>query len=386
MDYNKVEDISQFLNDKRKLSQSEIDEIFNNDEELVSDIIAYREVLMRDKHEITYDIKEEYSRLHSRIARQKRFRILKQLSVAASILLVFASSFLVWNMNKKQEKPVISKVEAKKTVESKSKATLTLADGRKVQLVDNKVQISDKNVKGIVNDSIKGLQYDKSIKVDIKSDQLIYNTLKVPVGGEYSLTLADGTRVILNSDSEIKYPIAFGKKNRKVFLKGEAYFAVTHNKKKPFIVDVNEAEIEVLGTEFNISAYEDEKEMYTTLVNGSVRFTTTESNESQILTPNHQIEYNKETKTSTMKEVDVYEFIAWKDGSFVFKSLKLEKILRQLRRWYDFKVVYHDEELKDYRFRGVISRDMNLTEVMKMIEESAGVKIVVKEKEVSIYK
>ena len=386
MDYNKVEDISQFLNDKRKLSQSEIDEIFNNDEELVSDIIAYREVLMRDKHEITYDIKEEYSRLHSRIARQKRFRILKQLSVAASILLVFASSFLVWNMNKKQEKPVISKVEAKKTVESKSKATLTLADGRKVQLVDNKVQISDKNVKGIVNDSIKGLQYDKSIKVDIKSDQLIYNTLKVPVGGEYSLTLADGTRVILNSDSEIKYPIAFGKKNRKVFLKGEAYFAVTHNKKKPFIVDVAEAEIEVLGTEFNISAYEDEKEMYTTLVNGSVRFTTTESNESQILTPNHQIEYNKETKTSTMKEVDVYEFIAWKDGSFVFKSLKLEKILRQLRRWYDFKVVYHDEELKDYRFRGVISRDMNLTEVMKMIEESAGVKIVVKEKEVSIYK
>jgi len=386
MDYNKVEDISQFLNDKRKLSQSEIDEIFNNDEELVSDIIAYREVLMRDKHEITYDIKEEYSRLHSRIARQKRFRILKQLSVAASILLVFASSFLVWNMNKKQEKPVISKVEAKKTVESKSKATLTLADGRKVQLVDNKVQISDKNVKGIVNDSIKGLQYDKSIKVDIKSDQLIYNTLKVPVGGEYSLTLADGTRVILNSDSEIKYPIAFGKKNRKVFLKGEAYFAVTHNKKKPFIVDVAEAEIEVLGTEFNINAYEDEKEMYTTLVNGSVRFTTTESNESQILTPNHQIEYNKETKTSTMKEVDVYEFIAWKDGSFVFKSLKLEKILRQLRRWYDFKVVYHDEELKDYRFRGVISRDMNLTEVMKMIEESAGVKIVVKEKEVSIYK
>jgi len=386
MDYNKVEDISQFLNGKRKLIQSEIDEIFNNDEELVSDIIAYREVLMRDKHENTYDIKEEYSRLHSRIARQKRFRILKQLSVAASILLVFASSFFVWNMSKKQEKPVITKVEAKKTVESKSKATLTLADGRKVQLVDNKVQISDKNVKGIVNDSIKGLQYDKSIKVDIKSDQLIYNTLRVPVGGEYSLTLADGTRVILNSDSEIKYPIAFGKKNRKVFLKGEAYFAVAHNKKKPFIVDVNEAEIEVLGTEFNISAYEDEKEMYTTLVNGSVRFTSTESNESQILTPNHQIEYNKETKTSTMKEVDVYEFIAWKDGSFVFKSLRLEKILRQLRRWYDFKVVYHDEELKDYRFRGVISRDMNLTEVMKMIEESAGVKIIVKEKEVTIYK
>lgn len=385
MHNKKIEDITQLLCKKQNFSPSEIEDLINTEDNLFFDLVAYREVLMRNKKIHSFNKFEEYTRLHKMIHTDTRSIIYRSLSIAASIIFLLISSFYIFNYKEEVKEPLIVKVENQEKVfrQINSKAVLTLGDGTVVKIENSKQDISDKNVQGIINDTINGLQYNKT---KVKVNQTVFNTLKVPKGGEYALTLADGTRVFLNSNSELRFPIAFNDNERRVFLKGEAYFDVSHNKSKPFIVSVNKAEIEVLGTEFNINAYDDEDEMYTTLVKGSVKFTSSGSKNSNILKPNQQIEFNRETKQSVLKEVDVREFTSWVDGEFYFKSLSLDKLFKQLNRWYDVDVEFVDEEMKYYKFRGVIKRDMDLDQVLKMIKETSKVKIETKKGKVLISK
>ena len=182
------------------------------------------------------------------------------------------------------------------------------------------------------------------------------------------------------------YPVEFLNGKRVVDLKGEAYFDVRKDSLHPFIVRVNGAEVQVLGTSFNINAYGDDGRMYTTLVDGSIRFSSEKSGQEEVLTPGMQSVMSLETGKFMLYEVDVEPYIAWRKGRFVFQSMTLDLLMRQLQRWYDFEVFYQNQDLKDYVFRGVINRDMELDRVLSVIAATTDVDFKVQGKVITIIK
>lgn len=379
--HNNIEYISQLLNRKIRAKNSDLDNILTEkeDEKLFNEICNTREALLKDKKVIKVDIDKEYKHFSNSISGNSRTIFLSTVSIAASLMLLIGSYFL-FIQEKEPEK--LSVVESIKP--GTSRAVLYLGDGRKIDLGKKNIQINDGDISGISNDSLQGLQYNKVIAK--QTEQIVYNTVKIPKGGEYQMTLADGTKVWLNSESEMRFPVHFTKDKREIFINGEAYFKVAHNKKKPFIARLDKGSIEVLGTEFNINAYNDEEDMVTTLIKGSVKFISSNKKHNQILKPNQQIVYNSSQNDFSLRNVDIRPFIAWKEGKFYFKSMELEKIMRQLERWYNFNVFYSNEELKTYKFRGVILKDMTLNNALKIIEETTDIRFKVKGETVTIYK
>ncbi len=381
MDQDKIEYIIQLLN--QKTGEKDLNKWLSDKEnrKLFDEVCETREVLMRDKKALKVDIDKELGSLKGAIKQSSSYRINWRVSVAASLLLIASSYFFFINEKiNKSDSNIISQV----IEPGQSKAQLLLDDGRVIDLEKENMRITDGQVSGITNDSLHGLQYKQ---LELSGDEeTIFNTVRVPVGGEYKMTLSDGTQVWLNSETEIRFPVYFSADKREVFLKGEAYFKVAHNAKKPFIANLDRGSIEVLGTEFNVCAYDDEQDMVTTLVNGSVKFTVGSDKKGQVLKPNQQVTYNKNTNESILKDVDTYPFIAWKEGKFYFKSMELDKILRQLERWYNFELFYKNEDLKHYKFRGVILKELSFNEALKIIEETTDIKFRIKGKTVTVYK
>jgi transmembrane sensor len=267
-----------------------------------------------------------------------------------------------------------------------NKAILTLKDGSILEL-DNAKTGNLVNESGftIVKLNDGQLQYKRAVENTNPGnpvhEDLPYNTLTTPRGGQYKLVLGDGTKVWLNAASSISYPIAFNAKERKVTITGEVYFEVepqfsnTTNKKVPFIVKVMNSsgkevsEIEVLGTHFNVNGYEDESAVRTTLLEGSVQVQSTGSGRSVIIQPGQQAIVMPDNKLQTANDINADEIMAWKNGQFMFKSVDIETIMRQAARWYDLKVVYDEEKPKD-KFTGKISRNVNLSQLLKILEYS----------------
>ncbi len=252
------------------------------------------------------------------------------------------------------------------------KALLIFNNGEKINLGN----VSTKKVFAIkssrITDTSNTLIYQSEPNVEIENnDEEEYNTLQTPIGGEYNLVLADGTKIWLNAASELKYPVLFDRKNRKVFLKGEAYFEVAENKNKPFVVNINEMKITVLGTKFNIMAYHNEKNIKTTLVSGSVRIETiskNKNNEEVYLQPGYQAVLDKESQQLKVNEVDTKIYTAWINGKFVFNNETLDEIMRKLERWYDFKTYFYDKKTMNYHFSGTLKRYENISNILEMIE------------------
>ncbi|MDR6782654.1 FecR family protein [Pedobacter africanus] len=273
-----------------------------------------------------------------------------------------------------------------------NKATLTLADGKVINLNDAKT--------GIKMDT--DLRYnDNTPVISNEERKLVENTdknemkLSTPRGGTYQITLSDGTKVWLNAASSLTYTKALNKGGqRRVKLTGEAYFEVAkvfspqRGGRAPFIVESKGQEVEVLGTHFNINSYADEEYVKTTLLEGSVkvshRWPVKEGQTEVVLKPNQQAVLADNSKIQVNK-VDAEASIAWKNGYFLFKGEHIEPIMRRLAYWYDIEVVYVGQKPKG-QFRGVISRNNNLSEVLKMMEltgavhfEIEGRKVYVKE-------
>lgn len=194
-------------------------------------------------------------------------------SVAASVVFcIVLSSLYLWNdsyLAIEQKVPQQVNIGERKA----SKVELILADGKRVSLDGSGRQIQDHGVSGIKDDSLQGLTYVQAKMLDENVTEVLYNTLKIPTGGFYQLELSDGTRVWLNAESELRFPVQFGSGEREVFLKGEAYFDVQKDISRRFVVHLKESNVTVLGTSFNIKAYGDEDYIYTTLVEGKVCFT-----------------------------------------------------------------------------------------------------------------
>jgi len=269
-----------------------------------------------------------------------------------------------------------------------TKAQLFLSDGRIVDLEktqNEKIQETDGS---IIEKDLDGLSYLSSLQAD-KLELMVENVVVTPIGGEYQLTLSDGTKVWMNSKSEIRYPVRFSGNTRKVKISGEVYFEVTKDAERPFLVDVNDIEIKVLGTQFNIMAYPEERNIQTTLVEGAVRIMAhglSGKIRSADLSPGSQAEYDRFSKSVEIKEVDIERFIAWKNGKFVFEKESLNDIMRKLERWYNIKVFFQSNDLKNKRFSARIDRYGNINDILNKIEQTTNICFEIKNNVVQIKK
>ncbi|WP_321308874.1 FecR family protein [Marinifilum fragile] len=254
-----------------------------------------------------------------------------------------------------------------------SKAVLQLHNGRTIQLENVKSDCILEKDGTIISNQKGKLAYASG---QANHEGMLYNQVKVPVGGEYQLTLADGTRVWLNSDSEIKYPVQFSEVQRKVWIAGEVYFDVAHNKQKPFIVDVKDIEIEVLGTEFNVEAYHDQNTITTSLIEGSVKLR--KNNESVIIAPDQQAIISKDENHFFVRDVDASMYALWKDGVFYFKEASLGTIMEKLERWYNVKVFFMNQSVINKRFSVEVKRYEDINEILDIISKTGKVNFEIK--------
>jgi len=203
------------------------------------------------------------------------------------------------------------------------------------------------------------------------TNEVLYNTLTTPRGRQYRLTLADGTRVWLNAASSLRYPTAFSGSQRRVEVTGEAYFEVARDSKHPFVIGTGRsAEVQVLGTHFNINAYPDEDEWRTTLLEGSVRVTLAGTDEKALeLAPGQQGVLQGERDIILIQHADVDAAVAWKNNRFIFDGNDIQEVMRQLARWYDVEVVYRGQPTGE-QFIGTIGRFENISSILRMLERT----------------
>ncbi len=321
-------------------------------------------------------IEAGWSKVYSDIKKRSRTIILRTISRIAAILILplFIGGVAYFYFDSQIAKNKINQQQYAQIKPGSSKATLTLCDGRNVFL-DSINMLSLTEIDGTEIEKIQGeISYRKSEELSIKKP--VYNIINVPVGGEYRLTLSDGTKVYLNSMTSLKYPVQFGPGKREVELVGEAYFEVVKNAAKPFVVNTNEMKVEVLGTSFNVNAYEDSKNTVTTLVEGRVKLShSLNLAEEQILNPNEQGVMDNLSGKIVLSNVDVSNYISWKDGQLVFYDMPLEEIMTQLTRWYSAKVFYMNPEVKDLRFSGSLDKYDEIEKFIDIIKATNQVNV-----------
>ncbi len=246
-----------------------------------------------------------------------------------------------------------------------NKAVLTLADGSFIVL-DSAANGTLSNQGKIKIQKLDNglLAYTMNGRQVTEHDEAFFNTISTPRGGQYQVTLSDGTKVWLNAASSIRFPVVFTGTERIVEITGEAYFEVTKNKHRPFIVKANSSEIEVLGTHFNVNAYNEETSTKTTLLEGSVKVK--RNNYTAILLPGQQARMNKQGELKVFNDADLEEAVAWKDGLFVMKKADIGTVMRQIARWYDVEIVY-EGTVPPGRITGDMSRNMNLSKMLEVM-------------------
>ncbi|GGA88152.1 iron dicitrate transporter FecR [Flavobacterium palustre] len=324
---------------------------------------------------IEYNMKEfdSYgvkSKLQEAFARENKERKLKKLRKiiyysAAAVVLGIVTTTYFYRLGL-FDKPVATPVVVKNTIEAGTdKAILTLEDGSAVVLEKDKTY--QKN--NVVSNG-KELVYDSKNKTQ---SALVYNYLTIPRGGQFQIKLSDGTKVWLNSETKLKFPVAFkeGSTRQVELVYGEAFFDVSpsseHNGAKFKVLNKSQ-EVEVLGTEFNIKAYEDEDKIYTTLVEGKVAVSN--SNSKKHLIPNQQSIVNLKNGNMAVNPIDAYNEVLWTKGIFSFKGKSLKEIMNVMSRWYDFQVVFQNPELEKVKFNGVLSKNDNIKEILSIIKKT----------------
>lgn len=306
-------------------------------------------------------------------AREARVPLSLRHIIRYAVILLIPLGFAFYFLMTLQPKVELPLSKACEIIPGGARAELTLANGKKIDLVRESGIITHGG--GTVIQNMENLLlYRDSTEVET-TDSLIYNEVTVPTGGEYQLRLSDGTFVFLNSMTKIRFPVRFSGDCREVELEGEAYFEVTKNKEKSFVVKTAAYDVTVLGTQFNVTAYADEKITSTTLVEGAVVVSGKGMPEARPLRPNERFVLNKLTGETGVELVDVSSFTAWKDGKFRFRDVRLEEIMRMVERWYDVTVVYEDEDVKDFRFGFNVSRHETIDPLLRVFELNGKVKI-----------
>ena len=311
----------------------------------------------------------------------KRRGILPWIAAASVVVIAGVSAWILLS----QEPDVDNLSVTEKFESGKAIVTLEMASGLKYRLdtLSSVVRNNRVNVAFDNNDRVLKIKEQDSL-ADGATKEIGYNTINVPYGGTYTVELCDGTKVYLNSGTTLEFPSRFDGKVRSVILKGEAYFDVARNVSKPFVVEVDEMKVKVLGTSFNVKSYVDEPGVYTTLVEGSVAILRDGQPEKKIK-PGEQAYYNKGVGTLSIAEVDVNEFTSWKDGLFYFKDIALEEILRIVSRWYDLEVFYMNQGAKSVIYSGKLPMYSSVEDVLRKFEISGDVRFELKGRTLTVF-
>lgn len=308
----------------------------------------YHRPLEQMKHRLGINEKKFVSR--------RKAIIYSMVSVAASIILIFGT-YLVYNHSFKSEMAPSQLAVAKNIItHGSTRATLTLDNGQKIELGSN------------------AAQNNKIIAQSLKGNKSVMNNLETPRGGEFKITLEDGTEVWLNAETKLRYPDNFDGNERRVEVSGEAYFKVAHDSSKPFYVVSGKQEVRVYGTEFNIHAYPDENNIYTSLVTGSIALRPISGNGSELmLTPGHQAIFSNADASAKVRTVDTEVVTSWRSGTFAFEGQNLEQIMKTLSRWYNFDYEFTDKALARTEFMGSIPRYGKFSEVVEIFNRMGGI-------------
>lgn len=294
---------------------------------------------------------------------------LRYVAAAACVLLLAGGYMLYQHLNHPQVERMTAATDSNLITPGTQQATLTLASGETVSLTsdgDHPMSLSG-----------KGNALKRRQPVSKPLEEPLLATLSTPRGGEFSVVLEDGTEVWLNADSRLIYPEVFNGTERRVELTGEAYFKVTHDEAKPFVVVSGGQEVRVYGTEFNVHAYRDEADIYTTLVEGTIalRLTDDEQGRELLLTPGKQTAFNIEHAAFNVRQVDTEVVTSWRSGIFVFENQTLEQIMRTLSRWYDFDYEFKDQQTAQTVFMGSIPKYSSFDEVCDIFHKLGGIRL-----------
>jgi transmembrane sensor len=334
------------------------------------------QVTLRDKH---------FDELQQRIAGQsatiisiKKRSFWRPAVAAAAVVTLVTGAALFYYQAKKPaaNNPIVKRNEIKP---GGNKAILTLANGRKISLTDaSNGQIAVQANVRITKTATGQIIYE--LPGGDSTEKSVYNTIEAPAGGQWQVVLPDRSKVWLNARSSLSYPTSFTGNERKVRLKGEAYFEIAHNANMPFRVISKEQTVEVLGTHFDIMAYDDEAIMKTTLLEGAVKITN--GSRSRILAPGEQAQVSDELMKVT-NDADLEDVIAWKNGYFKFNE-NVGSIMRKVARWYDVEIIYGNNADPSLHFGGKISRYKNLSSALKIMELTGNIHFKVAGRRVTV--
>ncbi|MBD0780035.1 DUF4974 domain-containing protein [Maribacter sp. ANRC-HE7] len=322
----------------------------------------------------TYNTEEVKKHLLKKIQKDKkrqiRKRVFKITKYAAILVVIVGVVFLFRKENSGQTAIVPSQDDQMITLELENGRSVKLKEDGTQDIVSEKGEIIGKQIK-------QGIQYE-----DTELLELVYNTLKVPYGKKFQITLFDGTKVFLNSGSSIKFPVKFiPGMNRTVFLSGEAFFDVTKGT-DPFIVNAENIAVKVLGTRFNVSAYPEDPSMHTVLVEGSVQLlgNNEENNSAVLLKPENEAIWNKVEKEMVVKEADIATTMAWMDGQLIFREVAFKDIVKKLERSYNCTIINNNKTLNDEIFTATFNVEIeNIEQVMTYISKNTPYSYVISE-------
>ena len=322
-------------------------------------------------------------------ARQMAKRVMRQLAVngqrrvrhdlwkwmggvAAAVAIIVCA--VVWSLPEAEELPFAR--QEGQIVPGKVEAVLTFANGEKLHITDTTSEEVWKERLLVVDSACEG-------KAFVEEGQAVtYNVLAVPAGGEFFYVLPDSTRVWINSDSELRFPTNFVDGVRRVELRGEAFFDVAHDRRSPFVVTLSGGDITVYGTRFNVTDYK-ETGLSAVLVEGSIGFRSLQGDTVR-LTPSERMVYGGDETGISVEKVDTELFTAWIDHRFVFRGQTLEEIMSTLARWYDFDIVFADEEARTIRLSGRLNRYDDIRVLLRSYEEVAGVQFGIRGREIVV--
>ena len=338
--------------------------------QLLKTMFMSRQALkLREKQE--YDVHEAWQRVNKRTRAKGSRRMIRGWMKYAALFILFLGIVSLWRVYDNKEKPIVATVQSDSILPGSLKAELILANGERIVL-DSEARSKEMEALGIKleNDTVNGLLKYEAGAVD-NSIGMKYNTLNVPKGGEYSLILPDRSRVWLNSETTLRFPVQFTGGKRVVYLSGEAYFRVKKDTSAAFHVYTKQQEITVLGTTFNVSAYENDWFTETTLIEGKVAVEG--GAERVVMKPSEQYILDKRSGVGELKEVETEFYTSWIDGKFYFTSFTFEEIVKKLERWYDFTMIYEEDDIRQMRFSGVINKHRPIEEMLRFLEKTTDI-------------
>jgi len=319
------------------------------------------------------NVAEELQKTKMKIEARKPTRLWQYAIAAAVVIIIIIGAYLFQRPGNKNDKSIV--VQTKDIMPGSNKATLTLDNGKIIELGNDGADTT-------INGQVKVLRKNGQLIYEPgePANLIVYHTLNVPRKGQYKLTLPDGTKVTLNSESSIRYPASFTGNERKVFVTGETYFEVAKDKDKPFRVVAGDITVEALGTQFNINVYKNEPFFSTTLVEGSVMVT--KGTVENILKPGQQAQLTQ--RYFQISKVNIDSAVAWKDNKFKFINTPIDAIMRQIERWYDADVQYKDKVT--LHLNATIERGVPVSKLLKIFEETNQVHFEIEGKKIIVMK